>query len=161
MHALITAVSAHCLHPHCLSVLCHFSLHIHLPNLSFHLRLWLGYQKKFVSFDFCDNETKRPIEKHRFLTIFCMRSPQDLFPTQLQSLEYSDHFDRSIGYNSFAVIEGTILDIRWKGKTVKRVIMPERARPAQQGQAVSARGVRELEVKSPQYVYGHRYVPFC
>ncbi|KAI4524351.1 hypothetical protein K525DRAFT_194207 [Schizophyllum commune Loenen D] len=123
---------------------------IELPNLSFHLRLWLGYQKKFVSFDFCDNETKRPIEKHRFLAIFCMRSPQDLFPTQLQSLEYSDHFDRSIGYNSFAVIEGTILDIRWKGKPVKRVVLPERARAAQQVQAVPAQGVRELEVKSPQ-----------
>ncbi|KAL1694570.1 hypothetical protein GGG16DRAFT_46612 [Schizophyllum commune] len=123
---------------------------IELPNLSFHLRLWLGYQKKFVSFDFCDNETKRPIEKHRFLTIFCMRSPQDLFPTQLQSLEYSDHFDWSIGYNSFAVIEGMILDIRWKGKPVKRVVLPERARAAQQVQAVPAQGVRELELKSPQ-----------
>ena len=31
--------------------------------------------------------------------------------------------------------------------------MPERARAAQQVQAVPARGVRELEVKSPQYVY--------
>ncbi|KAL1672305.1 hypothetical protein EV122DRAFT_255915 [Schizophyllum commune] len=123
---------------------------IELPGLSFHLRLWLGYQKKFVSFDLCDNETKRPIEKHRFLTIFCMRSPQDLYPIQLQSLEYSDHFDRSIGYNSFAVVEGSILDIRWKGKSIKRVVMPERARAAQQVQAVPARGVRELEVKSPQ-----------
>ncbi|KAL1707261.1 hypothetical protein EV121DRAFT_268657 [Schizophyllum commune] len=123
---------------------------IELPGLSFHLRLWLGYQKKFVSFDLCDNESKRPIEKHRFLTIFCMRSPQDLYPIQLQSLEYSDHFDQSIGYNSFAVVEGSILDIRWKGKSIKRVVMPERARAAQQVQAVPARGVRELEVKSPQ-----------
>ncbi|KAL1721163.1 hypothetical protein EV715DRAFT_271474 [Schizophyllum commune] len=123
---------------------------IELPGLSFHLRLWLGHQKKFVSFDFCDNETKRPVEKHRFLTIFYMRSPQDMHPVQVQSLEYCHHLDRSVGYNSFAVLEGSIVDVRWKGKTVKRVLMPERERPAQQAQAVPARGARELEVKSPQ-----------
>ena len=89
-----------------------------------------------------------------------MRSPQDMHPVQVQSLEYCFHLDQSVGYNSFAVLEGSILDVRWKGKTVKRVVMPERERPAQQAQAVPAQGVRELEVKSPQYVYGHRHVPF-
>ncbi|KAI5899478.1 uncharacterized protein SCHCODRAFT_02742563 [Schizophyllum commune H4-8] len=123
---------------------------IELPGLSFHLRLWLGHQKNFVSFDFCDNETKRPVEKHRFLTVFYMRSPQDMHPVQVQSLEYCHHLDQSVGYNSFAVLEGSILDVRWKGKSIKRVVMPERERPAQQAQAVPARGLRELEVKSPQ-----------
>ncbi|KAI5899479.1 uncharacterized protein SCHCODRAFT_02682484 [Schizophyllum commune H4-8] len=118
---------------------------IDLPNLPFHLRLWLGHQKTFVSFDFCDNQTRRPVLKHRNLTVF-MQSPGSLNALQLQPLEKCFHYDQSVGYNSFVVPESAVLEIRWMGKNIKTVQMPAREQPAQPARA--ARGVREV-AKSP------------
>ncbi|KAL1755916.1 hypothetical protein FB107DRAFT_212450 [Schizophyllum commune] len=108
---------------------------IYLPDLSFHIRLWLGHQKTFVSFDFCDNVTRGPVVMPRHLTIF-------MGSNKLQPLEKCFRFDQSVGYNSFVVPESAVLDIRWKGKTIKTVEMPARARPAQD--AVPARSAQDV-----------------
>ncbi|KAL1728735.1 hypothetical protein EV714DRAFT_214496 [Schizophyllum commune] len=108
---------------------------IDLPDLSFHIRLWLGHQKTFVSFDFCDNVTRGPVVMPRHLTIF-------MGSNKLQPLEKCFRFDQSVGYNSFVVPESAILDIRWKGKTIKTVEMPARSRPAQD--AVPARSAQDV-----------------
>ncbi|KAL1742918.1 hypothetical protein HDZ31DRAFT_83798 [Schizophyllum fasciatum] len=105
--------------------------HITLPGLSFHVRLWLGHQKTFVSFDLCDNETEQPVPQDKNLTIFAMRSHNSLQADQILSVEDCHHYDVPVPYNTFVVPEGALLDFRWKGKSIARVEMPTRERPSQ------------------------------
>lgn len=104
---------------------------VELPGQTFHMRFWMGYQKIYISFDFCDNESQAPIAKPKDLTVWELVGVLGGRAIQLQSQEHCLGLDQHTGHDSFAVQEGTELEFRFSAVPIKRMCLPMRSKPAQ------------------------------